>query len=420
MTTAAPLGEIGRPFDDRASLGRTVREFLAARAEPPVLLALGEPVHGVEAFPSLRNDLLGELVERGYRSIVLETDAFAAAAVDDYVCGGAAELDTVLATGFSHGFGALPGNRVLVEWLRAYNAGRAPRDRVRFHGFDAPVEFAGAPSPRHALLSALGFLPAALRPGSPGSPGSSGSPGAAGDLDALVGEEAAWTNPSAMYEPEASIGDSAGARALRVVADDLVSVLRRAAPVLRPADPDAYGHAVAHARTARGLLRYHAAMADTGSDRIAALLSLRAEMMADNLLAIVERERPRGPSLVFAHNVHLRRTRSDMPVDGGDVSWCSAGALMGLELGERYVFVATDAVSGAEPGTLQHVLAESTTRRALFPAAGLRATLPASTGVSHPIARGHLPLTPAELTGADAVIAVADTDGSQHRYWEGP
>ncbi len=160
-----------------------------------------------QGVPVLRNELLGHLVERGCRSIALETDVFAASVVDDYVGGATAEVDEadkVLATGFSHGFGAVPGNRELVEWLRAHNADRAPQDRVRFHGFDASVEFS------------------------------------------------------------------------------------------RPADPTGYAHAAAHARTAQGLLRYHAAMASPAPDRIATLLSLRAEMMAENLLAIVARSSDAG------------------------------------------------------------------------------------------------------------------------------
>src|ERR1700730_13164867 len=185
MSTAASLRGIGRQLDDPASLGRAFDELLAARTEPPTVLALGEPTHGIEAFPLLRNELLGHLVERGYRSIVLETDIFAASIVDDYVGGAAAGVDTVLATGVSHGFGAVPGNRELVEWLRAHNAGRAPRDRVRCHGFDAPVEYAGAPSPRRALSSVSDYLPAALRPES------------VRDLDALLGEDADWTNEAA-------------------------------------------------------------------------------------------------------------------------------------------------------------------------------------------------------------------------------
>jgi erythromycin esterase-like protein len=405
MSTAASLRGIGRQLDDPASLGRALDELLAARTEPPALLALGEPTHGIEAFPLLRNELLSHLVERGYRSIVLETDVFAASVVDDYVGGATTEIDMVLATGFSHGFGAVPGNRELVEWLRAHNAGRAPQDRVRFHGFDAPVEFSAAPSPRHTLSSANDYLPAALRPES------------VRDLDALLGDDADWTNQAAMLDPAASIGDSDRARALRIVADDLASTLRRAAPGLRPADPTGFAHAVAHARTAQGLLRYHAAMASPAPDRIATLLSLRSEMMAENLLAIVAEEQRRGPSLVFAHNVHLQRVRPRMPVGEDEASWGSAGALVGLTLGERYVFLATDANPDSDPGTLQGVLAEATTRRALFPTQALRAALPPSIGTGEPIVPGHLPLKPAELDGADAVIFVADTDGKRHQYW---
>jgi hypothetical protein len=106
-----------------------------------------------------------------------------------------------------------------------------------------------------------------------------------------------------------------------------------------------------------------------------------------------------------------------MPIGEVDVSWGSAGALVGLTLGERYVFLATDANPHSDPDTLQGVLAEATTRRALFPTPALRAALPPSTGTGEPIVPGHLPLKPAELAGADAVIFVADTDGKRHQYW---
>ncbi|GAA1306241.1 erythromycin esterase family protein [Saccharothrix xinjiangensis] len=407
MSTSAALRAIGRPLDDPADLGRALDELLAARAEPPALLALGEPTHGIEAFPLLRNEVLTHLVERGFRSIALETDFFAASVVDDHVTGGTAEVDAVLATGFSHSFGGVPGNRELVELLRAHNADRPPRDQVRFHGFDAPTETAAAPGPRHALSAVADHLPPALRPAS------------VRDLDALLDADSDedWTNPAAMYDPAASIGGSDRARALRVVADDLSSALRRAAPVLRPADPDGYDHALAHARTAQGLLRYHAAMATPAPDRIATLLSLRAEMMAENLLAIVARERRRGPTLVFAHNAHLQRTPSHMRFGEEEASWGSAGALVATTLGERYLFLATDANPRSEPGTLQHALAGATTRRALFPAPALRAALPPSTRTGEPIVPGHLPLDPADLDGADAVVFVADTDGVRHQYW---
>ena len=77
-----------------------------------------------------------------------------------------------------------------------------------------------------------------------------------------------FPNPAAMFEPAASVGNSDQARALRIIADDLASVLRRAAPVLRPDDPAEYDLALAHSRTALGLLRYHSAMASSAPDRV--------------------------------------------------------------------------------------------------------------------------------------------------------
>ncbi|MGW4356067.1 erythromycin esterase family protein, partial [Nocardia sp. NPDC004582] len=213
-TTPTSLSALGRRADDRASLGLALDELLSARTTPPAVLALGEPTHGIAAFPLLRNDILGQLADRGFRSIALEIDFGAAGIVDDYINGSDAAIDTVLSTGFSHGFGSIPGNRELVEWLREYNAGRAPSDRVRFYGFDAPVEYSGAPSPRSALYALADRLPKTLLPAS------------AAQLDALLGADSEWTNPAAMYDPSASIGDSDRARTLRLIADDLADALR--------------------------------------------------------------------------------------------------------------------------------------------------------------------------------------------------
>ncbi|MGV9677212.1 erythromycin esterase family protein [Nocardia sp. NPDC003482] len=405
MSTVTALRAMGRALDDPESLGRALDELLGARREPPALFALGEPTHGIPAFPLLRNDILAHLVERGFRSIALESDFFAAALVDDYVNGSAGAIDTVLRSGFSHRFGNVPGNRELVEWLRAHNADRVPADRVHFYGFDAPFDQTELPSPRGSLTAAIACLPDALRPES------------ACAADDLLGDDGEWTNAGATYDPELAFADPDRLRALRVLADDVASALRRAAAALRAADPAGYDLAAAHARTAQGLLRYHTALARRGPDRIALLLSLRAEMMADNLLAILAREQHRGPTLVFAHNTHLRRARSRMTVGAADVSWDSAGALVATALGEWYVFVATDADPHSESGTLQGELAAVTARRALFPAPALRAALPAATTASAPIVPGHIPLTPDDLDCADAVVFVADTDAKRYPYW---
>ena len=91
----------------RRHFGRARLSRLAARTEPPALLGLGEPTHGIEAFPLLRNELLGHLVGRGYRSIALETCRVRGPAVNDFVQHGMGDLDTVMKLGMNHPMGPL-------------------------------------------------------------------------------------------------------------------------------------------------------------------------------------------------------------------------------------------------------------------------------------------------------------------------
>lgn len=316
--------------------GAALAAFLRTLPAPPRLLGLGEPTHGVPAFPGWRNRILQALVEEhGFRSIAIESDAVAALRVNAYVTAGEGTLDEVLASGFSHGFGALPANRALVEWLRAFNAGRDLADRVRFYGFDPPLENMWAASPRASLLALHAFL----------STHGQAMPVDAATIERLCGEDARWTDEAAALNPAASPGRTPQARELRVLADDLATLLRRQAPELaaQPKCTEAgFWEAGLHARTATGLLRYHAVMADPvpTPTRVERMLALRDLLMADHLAAVADRERPRGPTLVFAHNSHLQRPRSEMRMLGETLGWWGAGAHLGLRLGTEYAFVA--------------------------------------------------------------------------------
>ncbi|WP_394649167.1 erythromycin esterase family protein [uncultured Deinococcus sp.] len=305
--------------------------FLRTLPAPPRLLGLGEPTHGVPSFPGWRNRMLQVLVEEhGFRSIAIESDAVAALRVNAYVTAGEGTLDEIMASGFSHGFGTLPANRALVEWLRAFNAGRDPADRVRFYGFDPPLENMWAASPRASLLALHAF---------PSTHGQAG-PADAVTIGRLCGEDARWTDEAAALNPAASLGRTPQARELRVLADDLATLLRRQAPEL--AARPGFWEAELHARTATGLLRYHAVMADPvpTPTRVEGMLALRDLLMADHLTAVADRERSRGPTLVFAHNSHLQRPRSEMRMLGETLGWWGAGAHLGLRLGTAYAFVA--------------------------------------------------------------------------------
>ena len=279
----------------------------------PRLLALGEPTHGEDVLLDLRNDLFRQLVEQqGYRTIAIESDCLMGLLVDDYVTAGTGNLDSVMELGFSHGWGAFAGNRELVGWMRAYNDGRAAAERVRFAGFDGPLEITGAASPRPALTALHAFLSARVDADLLACP--------ADTLDRLIGADDRWTEPAAMMEPSRSVGQSPEAIQLRLLADDLVALLDAQTPHLKAASsPDDWDRARLYGRTATGLLRYHWAMADASQSRLTRLCAQRDSMMAANLLALAER----GPTLVHAHNGHLHGTRAPC---GWGSSRCNGGA----------------------------------------------------------------------------------------------
>ncbi|RSN52513.1 erythromycin esterase family protein [Actinomadura sp. WAC 06369] len=395
--------DIGLHFgDDLAGLGSALDRLLDGFRPAPALLALGEPTHGAEEFPRLRNQVLRHLVEHhGYRSIAIESDHIAGTVVDDHVATGAGDLDDVLAAGFTHEFGTLRGNRELLAWLREHNAGADPEERVRFYGFDGPFEITGAPSPRASLTAAHAYLAEHLPR----------VPYDAGDLDALLGDDDAWTHPEVMMDPAHSIGDTPEARRLRLLADDVLSVYGFEAPTLIAAtSDDAYFRAHAHARTARAVLRYHAVLASVSPARMPTLLGLRDALMAEHLRAIAAAEERRGPCLVFAHNAHVQRARSHMPWWGEEdgLHWWSAGALTAAsDLGGRYrLIVSEHGGDGDADDSLQGVLAGAVPGRAFFPAAPLADALADARDLRVPSRQGHIPLEAAELRGADAVAFV--------------
>ncbi|MFF7019912.1 erythromycin esterase family protein [Streptomyces klenkii] len=380
----------------------------------PRLLALGEPTHREDALLDLRNELFRQLVqlveEEGYRTIAIEIDCMAALVVDDYVTSGTGTLDEVMERGFSHGWGASAANRELVRWMRAYNDGRPASDRLRFAGFDGPLEIAGAASPRQALTALHAYLAARVA--------ADLLPCTAETLDHLLGSDDRWTNPAAMTDPSESVGQSAEAGQLRLIADDLVALLDAQTPhLLAAASREDWDRARLYGRTATGLLRYHHWMADTSPARMTRLCALRDLMMAHNLLAIAAR----GPAFIHAHNSHLQREKSSMQMWQGPVEWWSAGALVSARLGEDYAFVSTavgtirhQGVDTPPPDTVEGVLYALPEDRCVIDARRLAVTL----GDTRLVRRtspwfGYASFDPAHLADSDGIVFVKDVPQSR-------
>ncbi|NUT18058.1 MAG: erythromycin esterase family protein [Hamadaea sp.] len=321
MTNLDALAAAARPLTREGIL-----DFLGTLPRPPRILGLGEPTHGPQVFPRLRNEMLRYLVEdAGFRSIAIESDCLAGLLVEDYVRSGTGDLDDVLSKGISHGWGAYAANRELVEWLRDCDT------EVRFYGFDAPTENMYARSPRGPLLYAYEYLSEMEL-----------VPGGRAEIEGLCGDDARWEDPAAAMEPARGVGSAPEVTRLRVIADDLRAGLLIAAPQLIAAtSADAWWRAELHVRMAARLLQYHAALAHDWPGRINRLMALRDAIMAENLLSIVEREARRGPTLVFSANAHLQRQLSRWELAGPKLAWWSAGAIAATRLGDDYACIVT-------------------------------------------------------------------------------
>ncbi|MEV7185974.1 erythromycin esterase family protein [Kitasatospora sp. NPDC093102] len=376
-------------------MNQDMHDFVTPACE---LLGLGEPTHQEPAFGWVRNQLFARLVDRGFRSIALETDRVAASAVDAYVREGVGTLDSAMGEGFTHGFGELEPNRRLVAWMREFNQERPPGERLAFHGFDVPSETTSAPSPRRYLEHARDYLGLDL------------------DLAAVAGEDERWSRTEAVMDPAQSPGGTAEAVRLRCLADDLLLQLHMHAPELVAATSSAEWFAVRTRLTAGiGLLRYHAQSAVRGltpSDRISALSGVRDALMAQNLLDIRAIEARRGPTLVFSHNLHLQHNPGAWALGELDCRWTGAGRIVGTLLGERYAFVAgslgrSEAIGLAEPapGTYEAHLQE---RGALWELTDIALPADARTRTDTVPRQGYFPLGREVLDGAVALLHIAD------------
>ncbi|MET7293144.1 erythromycin esterase family protein [Streptomyces griseoloalbus] len=372
----------------------------------PRLLALGEPTHGEDALLDLRNELFRQLVEQeGYRTIAIESDCLMGLVVDDYVTSGTGTLDEVMERGISHGWGTSAANRELVRWMRAHNDGRPASERLRFAGFDGPLEITGAASPRQALTALHGYLSARVD--------ADLLPCTAETLDRLLGADDRWSDPAAMRDPAQSVGQSAEAGRLRLLADDLEALLEEQAPhLIRATSRDDWDRARLYGRTATGLLQYHYWMADASPARLTRLVGVRDRMMAHNLLAVATR----GPALVHGHNSHLQREKSTMRMGGKPLEWWGAGALVSGRLDEEYAFVATalgtirhQGVDTPPPDTVEGLLYTVPENRCVIDARRLATAL----GDTRPAPRvspwfGYAPLNPAHLADSDGILFVKD------------
>ncbi|QVQ51545.1 erythromycin esterase family protein [Spiractinospora alimapuensis] len=359
------------------------------------LVALGEPTHREPAFGVVRNHLFARLVERGFRSIALETDRVAALAVQAYVTHGAGSLDAAMTTGFTHGFGELAANRRLVTWIHHHNASRPAEDHVHFYGFDVPTEMMSYPSPRTCLEYVRDYL------------------GARVELTGLLGDDDRWGRTEAVLDPRASIGATADAHALHSIADDLLTSLHARAPELvATTSLTRWRAAKVHATAALDLLRMHrqAAKPADPSLRLEGLSAVRDAIMARHLVDIRTLEARRGPTLVFAHNRHLQRHPSTWTTEDAAMRWSGAGAIVTTVWDGGYTFVPGSLGSSSEVGLVEpapHTF-EGRLRSATTPWSLTKPTNLDGADVRTDTTPDYFPLDQQTVDAADALLHISD------------
>lgn len=103
------------------------------------ILALGEATHGTKNFVDFRLFLIKKLVgDYGYKAIVTESDFSSTLAMNDYIVFGRGNLRKSLQD-MGYWMWNNPDFLQTIEWLRAYNASRDLKNRVRIYGCDMTV-----------------------------------------------------------------------------------------------------------------------------------------------------------------------------------------------------------------------------------------------------------------------------------------
>jgi erythromycin esterase len=401
--------------DAPASFNAAVAKVVAALGDSVEVLGLGEPLHGGEDILLLRNRLFQRLVEaHGYSAIAVESSFPRGHAVNEFVAGrGPASFEAVQETGFSHGFGRLEANRELVEWMRRYNADPSHRVKLSFYGFDSPTEMTSSDSPRQVLQFVLDYL---------SSVDSASGQAYRQRIEPLLGKDAEWENPAAVFDPTKSIGLSPAATALRIETEDLITELQVRRPELvAKSDEGRYVEALHYGSVTRQLLDYHAGCARQSADRIAALLGLRDAMMADNLAYMVSRESGRGKVLAFAHNTHLQRGQAHWQLGTNSLAWWPAGAQLKEMFGQGYAVIGSavgvseaNGIGQPEAGTLEARLTAAPGPARFIPTHEGRG-LPASALAALPARSGsrknptYFALTPQSLSDFDWLVVLNST-----------
>jgi erythromycin esterase len=270
--------EAGKGFEDLQPLKRV---FKSVR-----FVGLGEETHGSREFFQFKHRMVEFLVkEMGFRVFAIEASYSGCQRINDYVMGrtddGAAALD-------SQGFWTWNTEevRAMLDWMRQYNAGVRPEQKVKFSGFDI----------QHNDICKSELLKYLKRI----------APERVAETETLFKVNEADLGYAALKQDDQAKEALAKLKGLKDQYNALLVFLELNGPLLAAKSSQSECEQIRE--YARVLVQFINAYGNGGGN-------LRDLYMADNFRRIVEREAAGTRFVVWAHNAHI--ATSDMTLDSG-------------------------------------------------------------------------------------------------------
>lgn len=260
------------------------------------VVAIGEPNHGTHEPLALRNRLIRFLVEEmGFTAVALETSFTESYALARHVAGGPGDLHRTVSNAMSWGFGNFPENAELIQWIREYNADTNHQSKVRFYGIDLSGAQQGAfPQARRAVDFALSFLARG---------DSAGAQGFRDRLEPQLKKFSTWTY--------SSLSSTERKELLAGFVEITAALEKQRSALIALSSEEEHAWALHGLVVARQLnSMFEASPTEPWTkpgippDAYRATAA-RESGMADNVRWALDREKPDGRLVVFAHNNHV-------------------------------------------------------------------------------------------------------------------
>jgi erythromycin esterase len=299
------------------------------------VVAFGEPFHMGHEPLAMRNRLIRYAVSQlGFKAVALETGLTTSKRLYDHVLGKTTETQAVLMESFSYGFGNLPENLELIEWLRTWNNSHPAPQQVHFYGIDLAGQY--FPFAYRSVESVLNFVDVATP-----------------RLGHELRKEYADVIPVFRSDKYVKLTSSEKDGITGKIQDMIALIRRERVPLIAATSRDEYDWALREALNAAQDDAYLRSLpAELDPEQFDPSLqevkpadrreNHQAEMreigMADNLQWVQQRESSRGKVFFFAHDGHVKY--GPLAPQNGEV-WRMAGAYLRSALGPDMVVIGT-------------------------------------------------------------------------------